>query len=213
MSWQHVGLGWMACDRGLVGPTLIGLLLLGACEANSERVAELEQDVRQLDDQVAALKTTLAAQSKPGAGGNSPASLPFKLACPTPFQVVASLGGGVLWTCRSHKPSPEGPYAQCNVLHQSQHAIEPKDYFEQALNAVPPLNSVQNYKDEPVKINEQPAFQSTYEAQRSASTTRALATLVPRGEEAYVISCQAPAASYSQYEPIFQQISASFQFR
>jgi hypothetical protein len=189
---------------------------LSACGGDAERAAQsarlatLEQEVRQLGDSVAALKTAAPAHDKPAPVAGSPA-LAFRVACPQPWSIHLPLGAA-LWSCRAPEPAPQGLYAQCNVVFQPQLAIETKNYFEFALNASPPLLEVKNLKDKPTKINGADGFEATFEADPKPVPLKMLSALMPHGEATYAITCFAPSAAFDTYSKAFRQIIDTFAF-
>jgi hypothetical protein len=178
--------------------------------AQSERIATLEQQVRQLVDNVAALQSATAAQTKSSTPVSSPAPA-FRVACPQPWLIHAPLGAA-LWSCRAPEPTPQGLYAQCNVVFQPQVAIETKNYFELALNASPQLFEVKNLKDKPAKINGADGFEATFEADPKPVPLTMMSALMPHAEATYAVTCFAPSAAFDRYTKAFRQIIDTFAF-
>lgn len=186
---------------------------LAACGGGAERAAQsarietLEHEVRRLDDAIRALK-----KSEPAPTPAQPVKLaPFDVDCPQPWQHHTPLGA-TLWNCRSPGPTPQGPYAQCNVTLQPQIAIETKEYFEFALNAAPQLHAVQNLKDKRIKINGTDAFEATFDADLKSVPLKMQSALLPHGEATYAITCFAPSAAFDSYDKAFRHIIDSFKF-
>jgi hypothetical protein len=204
---------------GLVSGVACLTLLVGwlaACGGDAERatqsarLATLEQEVRQLSDSVAALKSSSRAPAPPAAPAPVP-PMPFKIACPRPWLIHAPLGA-TLWNCRAPTPTSQGMYPQCSVVFQPQIAIETRDYFEFALNASPQLRSVTNFKDKHVKVNGADAFEASFEADPQPIPLKMMGTLMPHGDVTYAITCSAPSASFASYSEAFRQIIGTFAF-
>jgi hypothetical protein len=178
--------------------------------AQSARLATLEQEVQRLGARLAALTSVAPAPSQPVPPPSSPAKA-FSIACPQPWQLHIPLGAS-LWSCRAPLPTADGLYAQCNVVAQPQFAIETKNYFEFALNAVPQLHEVRSFADKPTKIGEAEGFEATFEADPKPVPLKLMSALMPHGETTYAITCSAPRASFDKYGAGFRQIIDTFTF-
>lgn len=205
----------------------LGLALAGssACGRDAERarLAVLEQEVKELGTQLAALEkldarlgalekavaTKLAAPEPMPA---KPPDHPFKLTCPAPFLRVDP-AGAALWTCRASAPTAEGLLPQCNVVFQPQVSIEVKDYFEFTLNNTPQLFSAMNYQRKDVKIRNEQGWEATFEAQLAPVPLKAVGVLMPRAEATYAVTCFAPKRSFAEHEPTFRKVIESFEFK
>jgi hypothetical protein len=116
-------------------------------------------------------------------------------------------------TCRARKPSADGVYPQCNVIFQKEGSIETKDYFEFAVDGTPQLYAINNYKDSQLEINGTPAFQATFEAQRTPLPMKMMGALLPYKDGIYALTCYATAATFSDYEEAFRRTIMSFEFK
>jgi len=202
--------------------TMAWLLMLGcassACggagdaerAAQSARLETLEQEVHRLGVRLAALTSAAPAPSQPAAAPSAPAKA-FSIACPQPWHLHIPLGAS-LWSCRAPLPTADGLYPQCNVVVQPQFAIETKNYFEFALNAVPQLHEVRSFADKPTKIGEAEGFEATFEADPKPAPLKLTSVLLPHGETTYAITCSAPRGSFDKYSKGFRQIIDTFTF-
>jgi hypothetical protein len=201
--------------RELACWTLLVLPLLG-CDNSGEhaaltvRIATLEHELWKVGDQVTALKAAAPAADKSAAPSHAP-SRPFRVQCLQPWVQHAPLGAA-LWSCRAPSPTPQGMYAQCNIVFQPQVEIETKNYFELALNAAPPYFEIKNVKDAHTTLNGADAFEATFDADPKPVPLKAMSALLPHGEGTFAITCVAPAASYDSYTKAFRQILDTFKF-
>jgi hypothetical protein len=198
--------------RELAWWALLAWPLIG-CDSNAEhaaltvRIATLEHELWKVGDKVAALKAAAPAEQPA-----SPArAQPFRVQCLQPWVQHAPLGAA-LWSCRAPSPTPQGMYAQCNIVFQPQVEIETKNYFELALNAVPPYFEIKNVKDAHTALNGADAFEATFDADPKPAPLKAMSALLPHGEGTFAITCVAPAASYDSYSKAFRQILDTFKF-
>jgi hypothetical protein len=188
---------------------LLGLLLAacsGDLAAERERVDALEDKLRNLSQEVTSLRQSAQAKAA------GVIEFPYYLKCQPPLQGYIAVSDAQA-TCRAVRPSPEGLYPQCNVFFQKEASIETKDYFEYTVNGTPQLYSVTNYKDEQTKINDVPAFQATFEAQRAPLPMKMLGALIPHDDGLYTITCFATVATFGDYEEAFRRTISSFEFR
>jgi len=208
-------------DVEALARTIAWLLMLGgglpACAgggdaeraAQSARLETLEQEVHRLGGRLAALESAAPAPSPPATAPPSAPAKAFGIACPQPWLLHIPLGAS-LWSCRAPVPTAEGLYPQCNVVLQPQIAIETKNYFEFALNAVPQLLEVRNFADKPTKIGDAEGFEATFEADPKPIPLKLLSALMPHGESTYAITCSAPRASFDKHSKGFRQIIDTF---
>ena len=190
--------------------TLLAWSLL-ACNSREQaelnvRMANLEHQLLRAGDQINALKAAAPAPA-PTAGPRHP----FRVQCLQPWVQHAPLGSA-LWSCRAPSPTPQGMYAQCNVVFQPQVEIETKNYFELALNAVPPYFEIKNVRDTHTTLNGTDAFEATFDADPKPLPLKAMSALLPHGEGTFAITCVAPSASYDSYSKGFRQILDTFKF-
>ena len=187
------------------------LCLLAACSgdldpAQLERINSLEETVRSLNQEVTTLRN---AQSKTPGGQ---VELPFRMECQAPLAHYVSMSDAQV-TCRARKPSQEGLYPQCSVVFQKEVSVETKDYFEFAVDGTPQLYAINNYKDGQLEINGTPAFQATFEAQRSPLPMKMMGALFPHKGGIYALTCFATSATFSDYEEAFRRTIGSFDFK
>ena len=191
-------------------PAWLGLAL-AACSgelepAQLERITAMEEALRSLNQEVTNLRN--GAQSK-SAGT---VDLPFRVKCQPPLANYIAMSDAQV-TCRARKPSTEGLYPQCNVIFQKEVSVETKDYFEFAVDATPQLYAVNNYQDGQLEINGTPAFQATFEAQRTPLPMKMMGALFPYKEGIYALTCFATSATFSDYEEAFRRTISSFEFK
>ena len=186
-------------------------LALAACSgeldpAQLERITAMEEALRSLNQEVSTLRN--AAQNK--AAGT--VELPFRMQCQAPlFNYIAMSDAQI--TCRARKPSAEGFYPQCNVIFQKEVSVETKDYFEFAVDGTPQLYALNNYKDGQLQINGTPAFQATFEAQRTPLPMKMMGALFPYKDGIYALTCYATSATFGDYEETFRRTISSFDFK
>jgi hypothetical protein len=174
--------------------------------AQLERISAMEEALRSLNQEVTTLRN--AAQSKSAAT----VELPFRLQCASPLMNYTAMTDAQV-TCRSRKASPEGLYPQCNVVFQKEVSVETKDYFEFAVDGTPQLYAVNNYKDGQLEINGTPAFQATFEAQRTPLPMKMMGALFPYKDGIYALTCFATSATFGDYEEAFRRTISSFEFK
>jgi len=174
--------------------------------AQLERISAMEEALRSLNHEVSALRSS--AQNK-SAGT---VELPFRLQCQAPLVSYVAMSDAQV-TCRARKPSTEGLYPQCNVIFQKEVSVETKDYFEFAVDGTPQLYAVNNYKDGQIQINGTPAFQATFEAQRTPLPMKMMGALFPYKDGIYALTCYATSATFSDYEEAFRRTISSFEFK
>lgn len=196
--------------RRTAAPALLSLAL-AACSgeldpAQLERINGLEEALRSVSQELALLRAS--AQSK--AAGT--AELPFRMQCHSPLAPYIAMSDAQV-TCRARKASPEGLYPQCNVIFQKEGSVETKDYFEFAVDGTPQLYAVNNYKDQQTTINGTPAFQASFEAQRTPLPMKMLGALFPYKDGIYALTCYASSATFSDYEEAFRRTISSFEFK
>jgi hypothetical protein len=185
----------------------LSLLLLAACgggadPALSQRISDLEEELRTVNRELKTLKT--AAESTP--------ELPFRFSCEAPLHNYYSQNDAIL-TCRAAKPSPEGIYPQCNIRFQKEGTVDTKDYFELAVNSTPMLYTINNYSTQQTKINGAPAFESSFEAQHTALPMKMMGALLPYQDGLYVVTCFATTATFPTYQEAFRRSLSSFDFK
>ena len=191
--------------------SIIGLLLAasaacsgGADPALTQRVSDLEEELRTTNRELKAMKASAADNTH---------ELPFRFSCEAPLHNYYSPNEATLLTCRAAKPSPEGLYPQCNVMFQKEVTVDTKDYFELAVNRTPMLYAINNYSTQQTKIHETPAFESTFEAQQTALPMKMMGALLPYKDGLYVVTCFATAATFSTYEEAFRRSITSLDFK
>lgn len=201
-----------ACNAMTTRTALAWLsLALAACSgeldpAQLERITAMEEALRSLNQELTTLKNT--AQTKT----TGAVELPFRMQCQAPLMGYIAMSDAQV-TCRARKPSAEGLYPQCNVIFQKEVSVETKDYFEFAVDGTPQLYAINNYKDGQLEINGTPAFQATFEAQRTPLPMKMMGALLPYKDGIYALTCFATAASFSDYEEAFRGTIASFEFK
>jgi hypothetical protein len=184
---------------------------LAACSgepdpAQLERISTLEEALRSLNQEVTTLRNS--AQLKT----TGSVELPFRMQCQAPLTPYIAMSDAQV-TCRARKPSPEGVYPQCSVIFQKEVSVETKDYFEFAVDGTPQLYAINNYKDGQLEINGTPAFQATFEAQRTPLPMKMVGALFPYKDGIYTLTCFASSATFGDYEEPFRRTISSFEFK
>jgi len=199
----------LACSTGWLVLRLAATCGLLACDEKTDSAAEnarlsmLEQQVRQLGDQLTALKA--APAPAPSAG---PA---FKLDCPQPWALNPPLGTA-LWSCHLPQATPEGIYPHCSVIEQPHVAIETKTYFEHAVSASPQPIAIKDFTSEPVSINGADAFEATFEVTPKPVALKMMGVLLPREMTTYAVTCYAPSTTFASHDKAFRRIIGTFTF-
>jgi hypothetical protein len=209
-TWRHAS-ALLAQLAGVLLPGCGGDSVERA--AQTARLATLEEEVRRLNENVAALAlATKTAPAEPrGPEAQAAHAPPFRVSCPQPWVLNQPLGAS-MWTCRSAKATSEGYYPQCSIIFQPQVAIETKSYFELASSASPDLREIKNVKDKHIQLNTADAFEATFEADPKPLPLKLLSVLVPHGVGTYAITCAAPSAAFDSFQPGFRKVVDSFAF-